>query len=77
MYPPVVTSTDPPLMFSAEAIFSRVASNVTRVGQPPERISRPLAISSLWIWPSGLAAYTNRRSGSAIGVAVVIWALPS
>ena len=36
-------------------------------GQLPELASRPLESESLWMRPSGEAAYTERRSGSATG----------
>ena len=57
-------------MLRAAASFSWVASRVTLTGQPA--LSPPSLSASLWIRPSGEAAYTKLRSGSAIGLAVVI-----
>jgi len=64
-------------MFNAAAIFSCVPSRVILTGQAPPRASLPSASDSLWISPSGEAAYTNCRSGSPTGLAVVICALPA
>ena len=40
-------------MFSAESIFSCLASRVMLTGHAPLRSSLPPAIASLWISPSG------------------------
>ena len=56
MYPPVVTSRLPRHTLSAEAIFSRDGSSVTRAGHPAADTSRPVATASLWTIPSGEAA---------------------
>src|ERR1051326_3918045 len=58
-----------PEKLSDEAIFSRAGSRVMAVVQT----TWPSATASFWIWPSGEAAYTAVRSGSATGVAVVVW----
>src|ERR1041384_117637 len=73
MYPPVVAITRPPARLSDEAIFSRAGSRVMAVVQT----TWPSATASFWMWPSGEAAYTAVRSGSATGVAVVIWYDPA
>jgi hypothetical protein len=69
----VVATTRPLKKFSDAAIFSRRGSIVTAVRQT----ARPSATASFCTNPSGDAAYTNSRSGSATGVAVVTWYEPA
>ena len=71
-----MASTYRPDRLSAVPIFSCVGSRVIDTGQPPDVDCRPVASESLWIRPSGEAAYTTPAARSATGEECVIWWLP-